>query len=78
MTDMVNNPPHYLQYRYEPIDVLEDWFPNDPLIWQVGKYISRYKYKGNEYQDLLKAKWYLERKIKQYETTTCSALTTKT
>jgi len=39
--DNVNHPNHYTFGRYEVIDVLEDWFPTDPLLWQVGKYIAR-------------------------------------
>jgi hypothetical protein len=65
--DPVNHPSHYTKGKYEVIDVLQDWFNDDPLIWQVGKYIARYKYKGVPVQDLKKAKFYLERKIKQLE-----------
>lgn len=64
--DMVNSPPHYTQGRYEVIDVLEDWFSDDPLGWQVGKYIARYKHK-NGVEDLKKARYYLNRLIDQYE-----------
>lgn len=64
--DVVNNPPHYTQGKYEVIDVLEDWFSDDPLAWQVGKYIARYKHK-NGVEDLKKARFYLNRLIDQYE-----------
>jgi hypothetical protein len=50
------------------IDVLEDWFPNDPLLWQVGKYIARAGRKGSMREDLNKAAWYLNRRIEQVET----------
>jgi hypothetical protein len=30
--DMVNHPPHYTRFRFEPIDVLQDWFPRNPLL----------------------------------------------
>ena len=63
--DIVNNPSHYTYSNFETIDVLEAWFPDDPLLWQVGKYISRSKHKGNEIQDLEKAEFYLKRKIKK-------------
>jgi hypothetical protein len=43
----VNHPGHYTFGKYEVIDVLEDWFPTDPLLWQVGKYIARADRKGN-------------------------------
>lgn len=61
--DPVNHPKHYTFGKYEVIDVLEDWFDKDPLLWQVGKYIARAGRKGNEVEDLEKAKWYLERRI---------------
>jgi hypothetical protein len=61
--DMVNHPPHYTQHKWEVIEVLEEYFPYDPLLFNVGKYILRSPYKGNELQDLSKALWYLSRKI---------------
>jgi hypothetical protein len=63
----VNHPPHYTFGRFETIEVLQDWFSTDPLLWQCGKYLSRCKHKGKELEDLLKCKFYLERKIKQLE-----------
>ena len=64
-TDMVNKPPHYTMGRFEVIDVLEDWAPDDPHIWTTLKYLARYKHKGNPLQDFEKARWYLDRKIAQ-------------
>lgn len=63
--EMVNHPSHYTFGKYEVIDVLQDWFPNEPLLWQVCKYIARAgrKSKEKEIEDLEKAKWYLEFKI---------------
>jgi hypothetical protein len=49
------------------IDVLEDWFPADPLLWQVGKYIARAGRKGSLAEDLKKAAWYLHRRIENEE-----------
>jgi hypothetical protein len=63
--DNVNHPEHYTFGRYEVIDVLEDWFPADPLLWQVGKYIARAGHKGNMLEDLKKAAWYLNRRIER-------------
>lgn len=63
--DMVQHPPHYTFSKYEVIDVLEAWFSTDPLLWQVGKYISRAGRKGPALQDLKKAKFYLERAIER-------------
>ena len=61
--DAVNHPTHYTFGKFEVIDVLTDWFPKDPILWQVGKYIARAGHKGNLLQDLEKAAWYLNRKI---------------
>jgi hypothetical protein len=66
-TDMVNHPPHYTFGQYEVIDVLMDWFPGDPLLWQVAKYISRAGRKGDAVTDLRKAEFYLQRAIKREE-----------
>ena len=65
--NMVEHPKHYNMTKYEVIEVLDEWFPNDPLIWQVVKYLSRAKYKGNELEDLKKAQFYLNRKINKLE-----------
>jgi len=65
----VVHPSHYTFSKFETIDVLEEWFPNDPLLWQVGKYISRAKHKGHLVEDLEKARWYLDRRIKQEKET---------
>ena len=62
-SDLVNHPSHYTFGRFEVIDVLEDWFPDDPLLWQVVKYLARAKHKGNLLQDLEKAQFYLQRRI---------------
>ncbi len=61
--DLVSHPPHYTFGKYEVIDVLQDWFPTNPLLWQVGKYIARAERKGKQLEDLQKAKFYLEREI---------------
>lgn len=63
---LVNHPPHYVEGRkYEPLDVLLDWFGTDPLLWQVGKYISRAGRKGSALQDLQKARFYLDKAIER-------------
>lgn len=41
MTETVEHPQHYNRGNYEAWDVLDDWFPNEPLLWQAGKYLSR-------------------------------------
>lgn len=67
MNDSVNHPEHYTFGKFEVIEVLEDWFASDPLLWQVGKYIARAPRKGTELEDLKKAAWYLARKISRVE-----------
>ena len=65
--DHVNHPPHYTFGKYEVLDVLQDWFPAEPLLWQVCKYIARASHKGAMLQDLKKARFYLERRIAMIE-----------
>jgi hypothetical protein len=67
MSDPVNHPSHYTFGRFEVIEVLEDWFPSDPLLWQVGKYLARAGRKGPALEDLRKARFYLERRIARDE-----------
>lgn len=65
--DMVNHPPHYTDGReYEPVDVIRDW-KLDYLLGNVVKYISRAGRKGDELEDLLKARWYLNRRIEEIQ-----------
>lgn len=61
--DIISSPSHYTQGEYEVFPVLQDWFPEDPLAWQVVKYMSRYKHKGTPVQDLMKAEYYLRKLI---------------
>lgn len=68
--DTVNHPSHYTFGNYEVLPVLQDWFPKDPLAWQVVKYMSRYKHKGTPLQDLQKAEFYLKELIKNASTYT--------
>lgn len=62
--DVVNAPPHYTRLKPEPIDVIESW-GLDFHTAQVLKYISRAGHKdpSKETEDLMKAKFYLERRI---------------
>ena len=63
--DPVNHPSHYCEGRkYEPIDVIEDW-KLDFLTGNALKYISRAGRKNDESEDLEKAVFYLNRRIKQ-------------
>lgn len=60
----VAHPPHYNHGKIEAIDVIEDW----QLGFHLGntlKYLCRAVHKGSEHEDLLKARWYLDRRIAQ-------------
>jgi hypothetical protein len=60
--DPVNHPSHYTFGKIEVIEVIEDW----NLDYNRGnavKYIARAPHKGNELEDLKKARWYLDRAI---------------
>lgn len=66
----VNNPAHYggVDNVYETIKVIEAW-ELDFCLGNAIKYISRAGKKdpAKEVEDLRKAKWYIERRIKQLE-----------
>lgn len=62
MTDLIKSPPHYTRYKFQPLDVIEDWNLCHHLACVV-KYIARHPHKGG-LEDLEKALEYLERKIK--------------
>ena len=60
--DMVNHPPHYTKGGIETIDFIEA----KELSYNLGnvvKYITRADHKGNKVEDLMKARWYLDREI---------------
>lgn len=64
--DIINNPSHYTMHDIEPINVIESW----QLGFHLGntiKYIARCEYKGTKLQDLKKARFYLDRCIKNME-----------
>jgi hypothetical protein len=70
--DMVNNPQHYggVDNPYEVIKVCEAWgLDNDAYLFNVVKYVARAGKKclTKELEDLKKAAFYLDRKIKNLE-----------
>ena len=81
--DMVNHLSHYTFGKVECIDALESMaegynvFSSSKkgpcvfasLAWQVVKYIWRAPLKGKMHEDLMKAKFYLERLITKVEET---------
>jgi len=67
------NPSHYKQFPAEVIDIIEAAIAKAPnnkaagLHWQVLKYALRCWFK-NGVEDLKKARWYLDRLIREEET----------
>ena len=59
----IEHPQHYTFSKYEVLDVVQEWFPADPLLWQVCKYIARAAHKGHTLKDLYKAEFYLKARI---------------
>lgn len=65
--EAVTHPSHYAEGRkHEPIDVITDW-ELDFCLGNVVKYISRAGRKKDELEDLKKARFYLDYKIKSME-----------
>ena len=63
--DNVNNPKHYTKHKWEVIEILQEFFPEDPLLWQCGKYLLRSMYKNNLVEDLEKMIWYANKRIER-------------
>ena len=67
--DMVNTPPHYKQYSFEPIDIITEVVKEYPpeIGFHIGttlKYLFRSPFKGKQEEDINKAAYYLARAIK--------------
>lgn len=62
VNDQVNQPTHYTKGEFEVISVIEDWELGFHL-GNVVKYVARSSHKGNQLEDLKKARWYLDRMI---------------
>lgn len=69
--DAVNSPSHYGNGEIECIVYMKDNM--DPQMFQgylegnAKKYLHRWRYKGNGTEDLKKARWYLDRLIKELD-----------
>ena len=68
--DMIQNPPHYKQYSFEPIDIITEVVKEYPpeIGFHIGttlKYLFRSPFKDNMPQDLSKAEYYLQRANKE-------------
>lgn len=64
--DVVNHPKHYTKHP-SGIECIEITQHMDFLLGNAMKYIWRAGLKGEVLEDLNKAKWYIERKIKLLE-----------
>lgn len=64
--DAVDRPPHYAFGKVEPIDAIEDWNLGFHL-GNVVKYVARADRKRAPIEDLKKARWYLDREIRNRE-----------
>lgn len=65
--DPVNHPAHYKVGGIETIDFIEAKRLNYHL-GNVIKYITRADHKGDRRENLLKARWYLERELQSLQT----------
>ena len=67
--DNVNSPQHYKQYTLEAIEGIKGSMSNEEfqgyLKGAALKYLWRYKYKQAPVEDLRKAKWYLDKLLKE-------------
>jgi len=71
MTDSINHPKHYNinwagKQAIETYDYINSW-KMEYAEGNIIKYVSRHKYKGKALQDLKKARWYLNKLIKELE-----------
>lgn len=64
MMATVDHPGHYNAGRIEVIEAIEDW-DLDFNLGNVVKYVGRARHKGAPAEDLLKARWYLDRAIRR-------------
>ena len=65
--EMINHPDHYQGNKFEVIDIIEDY----NLGFCMGnaiKYLLRAGKKDDEIQDLNKALWYVQRRIREVDT----------
>lgn len=69
--EKIDSPKHYVSGDIECIDAMKaNDFQNEfrgYLRLCAFKYLWRCNYKGNKLEDLKKAKWYIERLIKELE-----------
>ena len=78
MTEEVVKPSHYTKPSGQVWDVLDEWFPTDPLLWQAGKYLARWNAKGNPVDNLEKAMQYIQRRLDYLKADECRKPTVQT
>ncbi|NBX48347.1 DUF3310 domain-containing protein [bacterium] len=70
MSDPVNHPNHYTKGGVECIDAIQSSMSEEAFRGyckgNIQKYIYRYEDKQNPKQDLLKARWYLDRLLQTF------------
>ena len=64
--DPVERPRHYTFGGIEVIDAIEAWSLGFHL-GNVVKYVARSAHKGQQLEDLRKARWYLDREIQRLQ-----------
>lgn len=64
--DMVNHPPHYTAHP-SGVEVIEITEHMNFCLGNAVKYIMRCDLKGDDLEDLRKARWYLDREIQRRE-----------
>lgn len=72
MTDNINKPEHYTYGKFECVDVIHELTQDLAgiqafCLGNTIKYLWRFQHK-NGVEDLKKAKWYLDRLIKEFDT----------
>lgn len=69
LEDLVNTPSHYRQHDLEAIDGIKGSMSKEEfkgyLKGAALKYLWRYQYKKEPVEDLRKAKWYLDKLLKE-------------
>lgn len=70
--DMIQKPPHYNQFSFQPIDVIDEVtnYYEGSTAFHIGtvlKYLCRAPFKGKLLEDLKKANYYLTRAIEEME-----------
>lgn len=72
----MNKNPHYNTSEYEVFRVAEAWgLTRVAYIWTAFKYLGRCLHSGRTIEDLIKARWYIEREIQMRTAEACKDAT---